>query len=203
MSAARLKRADTLIERHVTEKKLAGAAELEAGRGKVAHFRAYGQADVEAGQPMRKDAIFRIASMTKPITSVAVMMLYEDGHFLLTDPLSKHLPEFEKMTVLTEDGAPEPAKRPITIRHLLTHTSGLTYQWNKRLGQQLKDTGITHGLLEDDKTLAQGMKSLAGIPLLFQPGEKFEYGLSIDVLGRLVEVASGKTLDVFFREEIF
>ncbi|MFC1551536.1 serine hydrolase domain-containing protein, partial [Candidatus Latescibacterota bacterium] len=136
------------------------------------------------------------------------MMLYEEGKFLLSDPVSKYIPEFADMTVLASvgnDGSAEtvPAKRQITIRHLLTHTSGLTYQWNLRLGRLYHDAGITHGLIQDEGTIGENMKKLAGLPLLFQPGERYEYGLSIDMLGYLVEVVSGMTLDEFFRERIF
>ena len=157
---------------------------------------------------MMPDTMFRIASMTKQITSVAVMMLYEEGHFLLHEPVSKFIPAFKEMFVLPPEDAensavPVPAKRQITIWNLLTHTSGLTYHWNDRLGPLYNDAGITHGLLQDESTLAEKMKVLATIPLLHQPGEKVEYGLSIDVLGYLVEVVSGMPLDQFFTERIF
>jgi len=113
---------------------------LVARRGKVAHLGVYGMQDAEAAKPMQADTIFRSASMTKPITSTAVMMLYEEGRFLLSDPVSKFIPEFKDMTVLppesSADQTPAAAARPVTIRHLLTHTSGLTYQWNKRLGHK-------------------------------------------------------------------
>lgn len=208
LSTERLSRIDTVMEKHIAEKKIAGAVTLVARHGKIAYLGAYGMMDAEAEKPMQRDTIFRIASMTKQITSVAVMMLYEEGHFLLHEPVSKFIPAFKEMSVLppedAEDGAsPVPATRQISIWNLLTHTSGLTYHWNERLGPLYNDAGITHGLLQDEGTLAKKMKVLATIPLLHQPGESVEYGLSIDVLGYLVEVVSGMPLDQFFAERIF
>jgi CubicO group peptidase (beta-lactamase class C family) len=146
--------------------------------------------------------------MTKPITSIAVMMLYEEGHFRLHEPVSKFIPAFKEMLVLPQEDAedsasPVPATQQITTWNLLTHTSGLTYHWNERLGPQYNDAGITHGLLQDESTLEEKMKVLATIPLLHQPSADVEYGLSIDVLGYLVEVVSGMSLDAFFSERIF
>ena len=208
LSTERLSRIDKVMETHVTQQKIAGGVTLLARQGKIAHLGTYGMMDVEAGKPMTHDTIFRIASMTKPITSVAVMMLYEEGHFRLNEPVSKFIPAFKEMLVLppedAEDSAqPVPATRQITIWNLLTHTAGLTYHWNERLGSQYTDAGITHGLLQDESTLAKKMKVLATIPLLHQPDVEFEYGLSIDVLGYLVEVVSGVSLDTFFSERIF
>ena len=208
LSTERLSRIDRVMEKHIAEQKIAGAVTLIARYGKIAYLGAYGMMDVEAEKPMKRDTIFRIASMTKQITSVAVMMLYEEGHFLLHEPVSKFIPAFKEMHVLPPEGdedaaAPVPATRQITIWNLLTHTSGLTYHWNERLGPQYNDADITHGLLQDEGTLAEKMKVLATIPLLHQPGERVEYGLSIDVLGYLVEVVSGMPLDQFFAERIF
>ena len=186
LSADRLDRISDVMEDYVDAKKIAGAVTLVARAGEVAHLGITGMQDVEAGKQMQEDTIFRIASMTKPITSVAVMMLFEEGHFLLTDPVAKYLPEFKDMRVLAEGSSDEtePAKQPITIRHLLTHTSGLAYQQNPRVGMRYKAAGVTGGLIEDPKTIAEGVKALAAIPLVHHPGEKFTYGLSIDVLGR-------------------
>ena len=208
LSTERLSRIDKAMEAHVAQQKIAGGVTLLARHGKIAHLGTYGMMDVETGKPMTPDTIFRIASMTKPITSVAVMMLYEEGHFRLHEPVSNFIPAFKEMHVLppedTEDSAePIPATRQITIWNLLTHTSGLTYHWNERLGQQYNDASITHGLLQDESTLDEKMKILATIPLLYQPGAEYEYGLSIDVLGYLVEVVSGMSLDAFFSERIF
>ncbi len=208
LSTERLSRIDKVMEAHIAQQKIAGGVTLLARHGKIAHLGAYGMMDVEAEKPMMPDTIFRIASMTKPITSVAVMMLYEEGHFRLHEPVSKFIPAFKEMHVLppedAEDSAsPVPATRQITIWNLLTHTSGLTYHWNERLGPLYNDAGITHGLLQDESTLAEKMKVLATIPLLHQPGDRVEYGLSIDVLGHLVEVVSGMPFNEFLAERIF
>ena len=208
LSTERLSRIDKVMEAHVAQQKIAGGVTLLARHGKIAHLGTYGMMDVEAGKPMTPDTIFRIASMTKPITSVAVMILYEEGHFRLHEPVSKFIPAFKEMHVLppedTEDSAePVPATKQITIWNLLTHTAGLTYHWNERLGSQYNDAGITHGLLQDESTLEEKMKILATIPLLHQPNAEYEYGLSIDLLGYLVEVISGMSLNAFFSERIF
>ena len=209
LSTERLSRIDKVMEKHVSEQKIAGGVILLARHGKTAHLGTYGMMDVEAEKPMMPDTIFRIASMTKQITSVAVMMLYEEGHFRLHEPVSNFIPAFKEMRVLPPESdedssaSPVPATRQITVWNLLTHTSGLTYHWNERLGPLYNDAGITHGLLQDESTLAEKMKVLATIPLLHQPGDKVEYGLSIDVLGYLVEVVSGMPLNQFFAERIF
>lgn len=207
LSPERLERIAGTVQRSIDDKRIAGAVTLVARRGHVAWFKAQGMADREAGKPMRPDTMFRICSMTKPITSAAVMMLYEEGHFLLDDPVSKYLPEFKNPKVLVKpaSGAPYtiPATREITIRDLLRHTSGITYHWNEDLGPMYKDANVASGLLPYDGTIEDSTKRLAGLPLLFNPGEKFEYSLGVDVLGRLVEVLSGKPLDEFFRTRIF
>jgi len=207
LSAARLERIGAAVDRQIAEKRIAGAVTLVSRRGRVAWFKAQGMEDREAGKPMRPDSIFRICSMTKPITSLAVMMLYEEGRFLLDDPVSKFIPEFKNPKVLVKPASGKPytipANKEITIRNLLTHTSGLTYHWNPDLGAQYRDANVAHGLLPYDGTIGDSVKRLASLPLLFQPGERFEYSLSIDVLGYLVEVVSGKSLDEFFRTRIF
>jgi CubicO group peptidase (beta-lactamase class C family) len=135
------------------------------------------------------------------------MMLYEEGRFLLEDPVSKYLPEFKNPKVLVKPASGEPytipASREITIRDLLRHTSGLTYHWNNVLGPMYKGANVAHGLLPFDGTIEDNVKRLAALPLLFSPGERWEYSLGVDVLGRLVEVVSGKPLDEFFRTRIF
>src|SRR5215471_748394 len=208
LSSERLQRIATSVQRDVDDKRIAGAVTLVVRHGKVAWFKAQGMADREAGKPMPMDAIFRICSMSKPITSVAVMMLYEEGKFLLEDPVSKYLPEFKDPKVLVKpaDGRGPytiPATREITIRDLLTHTSGLTYDWNESLGEQYKAAHVASGLLQYDGTIEDNVKRLASVPLLFSPGTKWEYSLGIDVLGRLVEVTSGMPLDQFFQKRIF
>jgi CubicO group peptidase (beta-lactamase class C family) len=193
-----------LMQRQVEDEKLAGAVALVARHGKVVYLQAVGQQDREAVLPMKADTIFRIASMTKPITSVASLMLYDDGLIQLDDPVSKYIPKFGQPKVL-RPGQTEavPAQREITIRHLLTHTSGLTYQWDAHLGPLYKAADITHGIVQENSSLEEKMKTLGRIPLLHDPGEAWTYGLSVDVLGRVVEVASGQSLQAFFAERIF
>ena len=207
LSSERLERISRVVQHEIEDKRIAGAVTLVVRHGKVAWFKAQGMADREAGKAMPTDAMFRICSMTKPITSVAVMMLYEEGKFLLDDPVSKYLPEFKNPKVLMKPPKGEPytipASKEITIRDLLRHTSGLTYNWNEDLGPMYEKANVASGLLQYDGTIGDNVKSLAGLPLLFSPGDRFEYSLGVDVLGRLVEVVSGKPLDEFFRTRIF
>jgi CubicO group peptidase (beta-lactamase class C family) len=207
LSSDRLERIATLVQHDIEDKRIAGAVTLVVRRGKVVWLKAQGMSDREAAKPMPSDAMFRICSMTKPITSVAVMMLYEEGKFLLDDPVSKYLPEFKNPKVLVKPttGQPYaiPATKEITIRDLLRHTSGITYQWNDDLGSTYEKANVASGLLPYDGTIGDSVKQLAPLPLLFNPGDKYEYSLGVDVLGRFVEVVSGKPLDEFFRTRIF
>ncbi len=207
LSSERLERIGTAVQHSIDEKRIAGAVTLVSRRGRVVWLKAQGMIDREAGKPMPPDAIFRICSMTKPITSLAVMMLYEEGKFLLEDPISKYLPEFKNPKVLVKPSSGEsytiPATREITIRDLLRHTSGLTYHWNPELGPMYLKANVAHGVLPYDGTIEDNVKRLAGLPLLFNPGDRWEYSLGVDVLGRLVEVVSGKSLDEFFHARIF
>jgi len=211
LSSERLERIASAIQKSIDDGRVAGGVALVARQGKIAYFKAVGMADREAKKPMRTDSIFRICSMTKPITTVAVMILYEEGRFMLDQPVSDFIPEFKDMKVLdppypqdktSPPGALVDAKRPITIRHLLTHTSGLTYG-GARLGKVYRDAGIGTGLLQQEGTIGDGVKKLAAQPLLFQPGDAWEYSLADDVLGYLVERVSGMPLDKFFGERIF
>ena len=207
LSSDRLERIATAVQHDIDDKRIAGAVTLVVRHGKVAWFKAQGMSDREAAKTMPTDAMFRICSMTKPITSVAVMMLYEEGKFLLDDPVSKYLPEFKNPKVLVKPASGAtytiPATKEITIRDLLRHTSGITYQWNDDLGPTYEKADVASGLLQFDGTIADNVKHLAALPLLFNPGDRFEYSLGVDVLGRLVEVVSGKPLDEFFRTRIF
>ena len=207
LSSERLERIGAAVQRSIDDKRIAGAVTLVARRGHVAWLKAQGMMDREAGKPMQTDSIFRICSMTKAITTLAAMILYEDGRFLLDDPVSNYIPEFKNSKVLVKPASGEPysipAAKPITIRNLMTHTSGITYHWNSDLGQMYKDANVAHGLLPYDGTIGDSVKRLAGLPLLFNPGERFEYSLGVDVLGYLVEVVSGKPLDEFLRSRIF
>ena len=218
LSAERLTRLDTVIQRYVDENAISGAVALIARRGRQAHVQAYGLADRETGTPMRADAIFRIASMSKPITSVAVLMLYEEGHFKLNDPIGQYLPALSALDVLEanpgETGFERvAATRPVTIRHLLTHTSGITYRFlgdypgptakQLALSKLYGDADIADGLAEHDGTIEGLVTTLGNLPLMHQPGAAFTYGLSTDVLGRLVEVVSGLSFDEFLRTRLF
>jgi len=207
LSSERLERIGKTVEKDIDDKRIAGAVTLVLRHGQVAWFKAQGMQDREASKPMRPDSIFRICSMSKPITTVAVMILYEEGYFLLEDPVSKYLPEFKNMKVLVKPAGGAsytiPATHEITIRDLLRHTSGLTYHWNPDLGLLYKDANVAHGLLPYDGTIGDSVERLAKLPLLFNPGERWEYSLSVDVLGRLVEVVSGMPFDQFLRTRVF
>jgi CubicO group peptidase (beta-lactamase class C family) len=207
LSSERLERIATAVQRSIDDKRIAGAVTLVSRRGKIAWLKAQGMMDREAGKAMQTDAIFRICSMSKPLTSLAVMMLYEEGRFQLEDPVSKFIPEFKNPKVLVKPASGEPytipATKEITILNLLTHTSGLTYNWNADLGPMYKQAGVAHGILPYNGTIQDSVRRLAPLPLLFNPGERFEYSLGVDVLGYLVEVVSGKTFDEFLRTRIF
>jgi len=200
------------FEGMVARKKVAGVASLIARHGKVVHRSAVGLRDVESGKPLDRATLFRIASMTKPITSAAVMILVDEGKVALGDPISKFLPEFKSPMVLARSAGPGggrsepvPAVREITVHQLLTHTSGLSYRFSDKpvLGPLYVEAAVSDGLCETPGTIGDNVKRLARLPLLSQPGSEWEYSLSTDVLGRLIEVASGRTLDRFLREKIF
>ncbi|HWX34791.1 MAG TPA: serine hydrolase domain-containing protein [Steroidobacteraceae bacterium] len=180
-----------------------GAVALIARRGRVGFFESFGQRDPAAGAPMAKDTIFRIYSMTKPITSMAAMMLWEEGRFLLGDPVAKYLPEFSDPTVAVERGEDierVPAERAITIQDLLRHTSGLTYEF--RGGGPVHKMYMSAKVHSRAQSNADQVATLSKLPLLHQPGTRWEYGRSTDVLGRLVEVLSGVPLGAFFEQRI-
>jgi CubicO group peptidase (beta-lactamase class C family) len=206
----RLERIDTAINREIEQGKISGAVALIAKDGKTVYHKSFGYADIASRTPMQRDSIFRIASMTKAITSVAVMMLYEQGHFMLNDPVSDYIPAFKNPRVALSFGADgavtatRPANGEIKIVDLLSHSSGISYAFmDQPLQRSYQAAGIIDGLTARDLKLADGINLLASQPLLFDPGAEFSYGLNTDVLGYLVEVVSGKPLDVFFAEEIF
>ena len=186
MSTERLQRVHAFMQDYIDTDQIAGSVTLIARHGKIVHYEAQGWRYKEEKAQMEKDAIFSLMSMTKPIVSTALMMLWEDGKFMLDDPISKWLPAYSKMMV--KDGAvgTVPAVRPITIRNILTHTSGLTLQAGNR-----------------PKTLMENIERSAVLPLNFQPGDKWEYGASTDYVAALVEKISGKTIDEFVRTRIF
>jgi len=207
LCSERLARIDTHLERrYITPQKIAGALTLVARKGEVAHFSALGQMDLERNKPMREDTIFRIYSMTKPITSVALMMLYEHGHFQLDDPVYKYIPEWRNLRVYDLGNHPRwvttPCERPMTIRDLFSHMSGLTYGFMERtnVDRAYRRLGVGR---EDSKDLRAMIEALAGLPLEFSPGTRWNYSVSTDVLGYLVEQMSGVPLDEYFRTRIF
>jgi CubicO group peptidase (beta-lactamase class C family) len=210
----RLQRLDAVIQDHVDRKQIAGGIVYVARDGKIAHQKSFGWRDVEAARPMAPDTIFRIASMSKAVTTVAVMMLYEEGKFRLHDPVSNFIPGFKNsvVAVAPTDANPArpgksyatvPAKRPIQIRDLLTHTAGLTYG-DGVANADYKAANLTGwNFTQKDETIGDAINRLATLPLHGQPGEAWQYGYSTDVLGYLVEVVSGMPLDRFFEERIF
>ena len=219
MSTERLKRIHESIQRHVDAGEICGAVTVVARRGVVVHFEANGLMDIESKKPMEKDTIFRLASMTKPITGVAVLMLVEEGKIRLNDPVSKFLPEFRDMKVAmprerAAGAAPAPgaaaaldfytvpANREITVQDLLTHTSGLVSTVSGGFGAKLAATMAPHG---PGDTLASYVPKLATIPLDFQPGTQWAYSGAAgpEVLSRIVEIVSGQTYDEFLRTRIF
>lgn len=211
VSEERLKKIDLLIQQYIDSGWINGATGLIARNGKIVYYKGLGYDDISSKKPLRKDAIMRIASQTKAVTSVAVMMLYEEGKFLLDDPISKYIPEFKNPVVLDSFNASDttyttvPAKSEITIRQLLTHTSGIHYAQigNKAFNAIYAKAGIVAGIGVERIKLADIMKKLGPLPLAHQPGEKFTYGLNTDLLGYLVEVMSGMSLDSFLKKKIF
>jgi CubicO group peptidase (beta-lactamase class C family) len=210
-SAERLKRLDREMNDWAQKEWMQGGAALVIRNGKVAYYKAVGYNDLETKLAMQKDDIFRIASQTKAITSVAMMILFEEGKFLLDDAVSKYIPAFKKQQVLDKFNAADttyttvPAKSEITIRQLFTHTSGLGYAQigSKEANAIYAKSNLTAGIgIQNDKLL-DAMNRLGQLPLMHQPGEKWTYGLNSDLLGCLVEVISGMTLNDFFRTRIF
>jgi len=203
LSSARLARLGAVMRGEIERGRVPGAVALIARRGRLGFFESFGQRDAASGAPMHTDAIFRIYSMTKPITSVAAMMLWEEGRFLLSDPAAKYLPELSDLEVAVErDGEIErvPLERALTIQDLLRHTSGLTYEF--------RGSGPVHKMYMSARVYSRAQNSadqvatLGRLPLLHQPGTRWEYGRSTDVLGRLVEVLSGQPLSAFFEQHI-
>lgn len=206
--AQRLERIDSHFRRYVDDGRLPGWLVLVARRGQIAHLSTYGQRDKEAGAAVDLNTLWRIYSMTKPITSVAAMMLYEEGAFELKDPISKWLPAFADTKVYRSGSAVnpllDPQVEPIRVWHLLTHTSGITYGFLHAhpVDAMYRAAGFEFGS-PPGADLAAVCDTIASLPLVFQPGTEWNYGASTDVLGRLVEVISGQPLDVFFEERIF
>jgi CubicO group peptidase (beta-lactamase class C family) len=210
LSSARLERVGNSFEAQIGRGRFPGAVVMVVRKGKIAYFEAFGQRDPATGARMTKDAIFRLYSMTKPFASVAAMMLVEDGKMTLADPVAKYLPQLESLQVAVPapgaDGKTTytlvPAERPMTVQDLLRHTSGLVYS-NNTPNQRVKEAYLAAGVDWRDVTPAEQIERLAKVPLAHQPGTVWEYGLSTDVLGRVVEAVSGVSLGAFLEKRLF
>jgi CubicO group peptidase (beta-lactamase class C family) len=210
MSSERLKRIDTTVNEYINKKWLNGAVAIIYKNGKLVYYKGFGYSDIDKKTMMQKDAIFRIASQTKALTSVSIMILYEHGKLLLDDAVSKYIPEYANEKVLDKFNAADTtyttvaAKRSVTIRDLLTHTSGIGYAaiGSPEMNAIYAKNNIPSGLGNIDANLVERMKALAKLPLQAQPGEKWIYGLNMDLLGALVEVISGMSLEDFIRKNI-
>lgn len=208
MDAGRLERIDRHFRRYVDDGRLPGWLILVSRGGRVAYLSAYGWRDLEAQAPVETDTLFRVYSMTKPITSVAAMMLYEEGGFELTDPVSRYIPSFADVRVYKAGPSNKPvtvpALEPVRVWHLLTHTAGLTYGFHyaHAVDAMYRAAGFEWGTPRG-WTLEQCVDAWASLPLLFQPGAEWNYSVATDVVGRLVEVVSGQPLDVFLAERLF
>ena len=200
-SPEHLERIRPMLQDYVDKENLPGFLTVIARRGKIVHFETVGMRDIENEKPVEPDTIFRIYSMSKPITSVAVMMLYEEGHFQLDTPVSRFIPEFGNMKVYNENQTEiSDAEKEMTIKHLLTHTAGLTYGWGgKPVDERYKALKMSGA----SATLVDMAKTLGDIPLVHEPGERWTYGVSTDVLGYLVEVVSGMPFEEFLQTRLF
>ena len=208
--SSNLQRIDQVIESAVREGEIPGGVAWISHKGKVVYNKSFGFANIEKSIPMETNSIFRIASMTKAITTVGILILYEKGYFMLNEPIAKYLPEFKNPKILIEtDGngnvlKTKPAQKEMTIMDLLCHKSGIAYSFTS---EELRNVYEKAGIIEistlEPVTLESNMKALAQLPILFEPGSKYHYGLSTDVLGYLCEVVSGKSLSQFFTDEIF
>lgn len=211
MSAERLRRLDGLLQRYVTEERLPGMTGIVVRDGKIVWHKAFGTRDLDAGDPLQRDDIYRIASMTKAVTSVAAMMLFEEGKFSLDDPIANYLPAFKNPKVLVDYNREAntwnavPARSDITVRQLLNHTSGIGYGplTNDDFKLMYEKAGVYVLSTTADISLQENINRLATMPLVHHPGEAWTYGLNTDVLGHLVEIWSGMSLEAFFRTRIF
>ena len=200
MSSRKLEKVDVAVEDLVRQKRLAGATVMVARHGQVVYFKAFGKMNLESEKPMPLDCIFRIHSMTKAITTAAALTLYDDGEIELDKPVSNYLPEFKGLKVWTDAGNVAPSREP-TIRDLMRHTAGLTYGF---FGDTAVDKLYREAeLLDRNHDLKEMCEKLARLPLLYDPGTKWEYSFASDVLGRVIEVVSGMTFDAFLEDRLF
>ena len=206
----RISAIDGAMQSYIAQNKLAGITTLIACKGKVIHFGCYGKLDINTGIPIRPDSLFRIYSLTKPIVSVAALMLYEDGLFDLAEPISRWIPEFKNFRVWQEgytvNGATSALETDITLWHLFTHTAGLGYGFGEPtdpVDKIYQEAQLICSPLRLQYPLAELVRKLSTLPLAAQPGVTWHYSLSHDVLGYLIEMVSGKTLEVFLRERLF
>ena len=201
VSAERLERIRPAMQDYVDNGNIAGFLTAVARRGKIVHFETIGMQDIENNKPMAADTLFRIHSMSKPITSVAVMMLYEEEHFQLDTPISKFIPEFKNMEVYNDDQTEiSDAKNAVTVKHLLTHTAGIIYGWG---GEPADKRFQEAKIFAPGTTLADMAQKLSTVPLVHEPGEEWTYGVSTDLLGYLVEVVSGMPFEEFLQTRLF
>jgi CubicO group peptidase (beta-lactamase class C family) len=211
VSSERLNRIDTMLIQSINKGWIAGAVGFIARDGKIIYNRSFGVSDLENKLPMQTDNIFRIASQTKAIASIGLMMLFEEGKFLLDDPISKYIPEFAHPQVLDKFNEKDttyttvPANREITIRDLLTHTSGIDYAGigSPTMNAIYVKGGIVGGFGNDRIKIGDDIKLLGKLPLIHQPGERFTYGLNVDVIGYLIEILSGEKLDQYLKSRLF
>jgi CubicO group peptidase (beta-lactamase class C family) len=201
VSPTKLAEAEKAVQDLIDKKEYAGAITLVARNGKIVEWKTYGLADLAKNKPMEKDTIVRIYSMSKPITTVAAMILHEEGKFQLDDPVSKYIPDLKGLRVYVGPDKTEPARREVTIRDLMRHTSGFTY--GLFADSAVDKMYLAKGVFNPRTNLQQFVSRVAALPLKYQPGTKFNYSVSTDVLGRVIEVVSGQTLDAFFAERIF
>ncbi|MFV0308161.1 MAG: serine hydrolase domain-containing protein [Desertimonas sp.] len=202
MSARRLDRIRPVMESYVNDRGIVGITTVVARRGEVVHSEQFGHRDREAGAPMTEDTIFRVYSMTKPIVSTALMLLHEEGAFQLEQPVAQYLPAFAGVQVLGDDGVLADPVRPMDIRDVLGHTSGLTYDFmaDNPVAEQYRQARIMN---DATRTLEGCIDALAELPLAFQPGSRWHYSVGIDVAARLIEVISGQPLGTFLAERLF
>ena len=202
--STRLKKLEDYMAGVVAEGRVAGMTTMIARHGKIVHFKTYGQADLASQRPMNKDAIFRIYSMTKPIVGVAMMMLFEEGKWQLDDPVTKFIPEFKNLQVMTVTASgniiTEPARRPPTMREVMSHTAGFGYGLDvvSPVDRQFREKGVTAATSQQ-----QMIERMAGIPLKYQPGTYWAYSIAVDVQGAIIEKLTGKSLGAFLDERIF